>query len=317
MVRGDDNNSIAGCDRWRLRAQALVWIILRIEMPLRDAEQQLVNSPEMHFKIEQALIEQALIELEKKVCEAAALGMRGIARIPYDPAARYPGLQAPYPGLQRMRMARRRYVDLSDAQSAAPHEFLELIRRPDVEYNLTWLGHVVPASAPTADAAAPVANTEAPVAKLEPAARAEESMPRPASPVEPELAPPTEPPQPVANTEASVAELEAASSSPVDAMTAAQAAPKPAPTPELSQSPQAQRQPGGRPTDRDMVLGEADWRLRNRKTKAKSLPVFAQELHKWLEVHGEHRNKKTGEVMKVGTIKRHVRPLWNKFRQKP
>jgi len=201
MVRGDDNNSITGCNRWWLLVQTLVWIILRIEMPPRDAE-QLVNSPEMHFKIEQALN-----ELEKKLCEAAALGMvRGIARIPYDPAALYPGLQAPYPGLQRMRMAQRRYVDLftlyqpppeaePDAQSAALHEFLELIRRPDVEFNSTWLGHVFPAPALAVDAAAPVANTEAPVAKLEPAARAEESMPQPASPVESELAPPTEPPR--------------------------------------------------------------------------------------------------------------------------
>jgi len=170
-------------------------------MPLRDAE-QLVNSPEMHFKIEQALN-----ELEKKWCEAVALGMAGgIARIPCDPAALYPGLQAPYPGLQRMRMAQRRYVDLftlyqppsgaePDAQSAALHEFLKLIRRLDVEYNSTWLGHVFPAPAPAVDAAAPVANTEAPVAKLEPAARAEESMSQPASPVESESDPPTEPPR--------------------------------------------------------------------------------------------------------------------------
>jgi len=170
-------------------------------MPPRDAE-QLVNSPEMHFKIEQALN-----ELEKKLCEAAALGMvRGIARIPYDPAALYPGLQAPYPGLQRMRMAQRRYVDLftlyqpppeaePDAQSAALHEFLELIRRPDVEFNSTWLGHVFPAPALAVDAAAPVANTEVPVAKSEPVARAEESMSEPTPPVESEPASSTEPPR--------------------------------------------------------------------------------------------------------------------------
>jgi hypothetical protein len=79
-----------------------------------------------------------------------------------------------------------------------------------------------------------------------------------------------------------------------------------------SQSPQAQRQPGGRPTDRVMMLEEAARRLRQPgRTKATSLVAFACELRKWLQLHGEHRAKKTGEVMQVRTIKDHVRPLWN------
>ena len=81
-----------------------------------------------------------------------------------------------------------------------------------------------------------------------------------------------------------------------------------------SQPLQAQRQPGGRPTDRDMVLEEAAWRLRNRKTKAKSVAAFARELRTWLEVHGEHRSH--GDVMKAETIEDHVRPLWNQHRGK-
>ena len=72
--------------------------------------------------------------------------------------------------------------------------------------------------------------------------------------------------------------------------------------------------PGGRPTDRDLVLEEAAWRLRHQQTKAKSLAAFAGELHRWVNDHGEHRDKKTGEVMKVDTIKGHVRPLWNRRR---
>jgi hypothetical protein len=80
------------------------------------------------------------------------------------------------------------------------------------------------------------------------------------------------------------------------------------------QPPQAPRQPGGRPTDRDMVLEEAAWRLRNRKTKAKSVAAFARELRTWLEVHGEHRSH--GDVMKAETIEDHVRPLWNQHRGK-
>jgi len=135
----------------------------------------------------------------------------------------------------------------------------------------------------------------------------------------------------VTDTEASVTEPEAASSPPIDATTAetasapeqpetpssapARATLEPAlasPATKPSQSPQAQRQPGGRPTDRDMVLEEAAWRLRNQKTKAKSVAAFARELRAWLEVHGEHRSH--GDVMKVETIEDHVRPLWNQHR---
>jgi hypothetical protein len=128
-----------------------------------------------------------------------------------------------------------------------------------------------PASTPAGDASAPVANTEVPVAEPEPAARAKESRPEPAPPVKPESTPPATKP---------------------------------------SQLLQAQRQRGGRPTDRDMVLEEAAWRVRNQKTEAKTLAAFARKLREWLQVHGEHRSH--GGVMKPETIEDHVRPLWNK-----
>ena len=67
---------------------------------------------------------------------------------------------------------------------------------------------------------------------------------------------------------------------------------------------------GGRPTDRDLVLEEADWRLRHQQV-SETLAAFARELHAWLEDHGMHRAAKTGKVMKVETIEDHVRSLWN------
>jgi hypothetical protein len=72
---------------------------------------------------------------------------------------------------------------------------------------------------------------------------------------------------------------------------------------------------GGRPTDRDLLLEEAGWRLRHPETLPPTLAAFAGELRNWLEVHGVHRAKKTGEVMKAETIEGHVRSLWNRYRQ--
>ena len=68
---------------------------------------------------------------------------------------------------------------------------------------------------------------------------------------------------------------------------------------------------GGRPTDRDLLLEEAARRLRH-KSPPPTLRAFARQLHSWLEEHGEHRAKKTSEVMKVQTIEGHVRRLWKR-----
>jgi hypothetical protein len=127
-----------------------------------------------------------------------------------------------------------------------------------------------------------------------PAARAEESRPGPAPAVEPP--PPAEPEQPT------------------PAPSFPQVEPEPPPEPEPVPAVLPVVNPGGRPTDRDLVREEARWRLEHRQTQAKSLAAFARELRKWLKDHGEHRAKKTGEVMKADTIGRHVRPLWKGHR---
>jgi hypothetical protein len=80
------------------------------------------------------------------------------------------------------------------------------------------------------------------------------------------------------------------------------------PAPAASAAPPVNR--GGRPTDRDLVLEEASWRLRHRQ-HPETLAAFARELRKWLGDHGEHRAVITGEVMKAKTIEDHVRPMWN------
>ena len=84
--------------------------------------------------------------------------------------------------------------------------------------------------------------------------------------------------------------------------------PEPAPSPpQVEPEPPVNR--GGRPTDRDLVLEEASWRLRHRPIP-KTLAAFGRELREWLNDHGEHRAVKTGEVMKAETIEDHVRPMW-------
>jgi hypothetical protein len=195
----------------------------------------------------------------------------------------------------------------------------------------------------------------------EPAARAEESILEQASPAEPppepKLAPPTEPEVRTEVAEASsarspggdhpVAEPEAAPPPPVDPKTTGtaevkasdtEAKPKatPADTERLGQlqgsasaiSPESPKsltaEPKvGRPTDRDMILKEADWRLRHGwqewlpkpESEPTKLRPFARWLRSWLELHGEHRVEKTGEVMKLETIEDHVRQLWNDRKQ--
>jgi hypothetical protein len=82
---------------------------------------------------------------------------------------------------------------------------------------------------------------------------------------------------------------------------------KPAPAPS---PPEPLKSNLGRPTDRDMLRSEADWRLRH-EPRPPSLAQFARDLREWLQVHGKHRSLETGEVMKAGTIEDHVRPLWS------
>jgi hypothetical protein len=107
----------------------------------------------------------------------------------------------------------------------------------------------------------------------------------------------------------------------VDAAALKQARPRPLttqaepviadPTPAASVAPPVK---GGRPTDRDLVLEEAGWRLRHQQAP-ETLAAFARELREWLEEHGMHRAVKTGEVLQAETIEDHVRPLWNAHRR--
>ena len=107
----------------------------------------------------------------------------------------------------------------------------------------------------------------------------------------------------VANTETPAAEPEVVSPPAVDAITVE--------TPAASAASLINR--GGRPTDRDLVLEEAERRLEHPQQVPKTLRAFSRELRKWLSGHGRHRVKKTGEVMKAKTIEDRVRPLWNAY----
>jgi hypothetical protein len=94
-----------------------------------------------------------------------------------------------------------------------------------------------------------------------------------------------------------------------------QATPEPGGSAESpADSPKVNR--GGRPTDREMLREEADWRLRHNESRARSTRAFARELHPWLEVHGIHRSKKTNKVMTVDRIEDHVRDIFNAFRNR-
>jgi hypothetical protein len=131
----------------------------------------------------------------------------------------------------------------------------------------------------------------------------------PAAPPEGEPASAVIAESPVANTEPEVQPKAPDKQSEEPAVAdPAQATPEPVTSAE---SPAAPPEPnlGGRPTDRDLLLEEADWRLRHER-RPPSLAAFGRELRLWLDVHGEHRAKKTGEVMKAETIEDHIRDLW-------
>jgi len=151
----DDSNNITA--RWWSLAQTLVWIIQRIEMLPRAAE-QIANSPEMALKIEWALN-----ELKREFYKAVLGVTKGM---PID----------------KFRIkCDRHYVDLLSlislpwsaepgALSAAIEELQQTIRWPDVECNSDWLKRVFPAPAPAAETSASVVNTESSVTAAPPPA---------------------------------------------------------------------------------------------------------------------------------------------------
>jgi len=141
MAQADDLNNTSSL--WWSLAQTLVWIILRIKMLPRDAE-QIANSPEMKLKIEGALNEL------KRAFRKAVLGVT--EGMPID-KFRIP--------------CGRHYEDLltliplplpaePSALSATVHELQETVRWQEVECNSDWLKRAFPASASVAGASVPV-----------------------------------------------------------------------------------------------------------------------------------------------------------------
>jgi hypothetical protein len=263
--------------RWWSLAQTLVWIIRRIEMLPREAE-QIANSSEMSPKIEGALN-----ELKREACKAV---LRVTEGMPVD----------------KFRiLCGHHYIDLRTliqiprtaepgALSAILRELQEGIRWQDVECNSDWLKHAWPAPAPDVDASVPTATTEA------------AASPSPVDTTTTETAAPS----PESATLTDLTNIEAKS----------EAASTDTKRADQSQSIAPFYSGGGRPTDRDLLLSEADWRLRHER-RPKTLRAFARDvLRPWLDEHGEHRGLKTQEVMKVETIEDHVRSLWNR-REKP
>ncbi len=73
---------------------------------------------------------------------------------------------------------------------------------------------------------------------------------------------------------------------------------------------------GGRPSDKDLIIREAERRIATEERLPDSLAAFARDLHAWLDTRpNAHRAQKTGKVMTAATIAGHVRRLWDKRRQ--
>jgi len=92
----------------------------------------------------------------------------------------------------------------------------------------------------------------------------------------------------------------------------------PAPLPEPAEhAPTVHSELGGRPTDKDLVIGEAKRRIAN--ASLEPLPStqaeFVRQLHSWLDKRADAiRSKKTGKVMMPETIEGHIQPLWKAYR---
>jgi hypothetical protein len=278
---------------WSL-TQLLVWIVLRREKSPHEAE-QIAHSPEIAAKIEEAFNE-LVGELWKTV-------LRLPEGVPIDKF--------------RIRCGHRwvDFVTLIQIPPSSPpgalsvimHELRELIGKPGGEFypiwaKRTWLGR---AAAPTTDA-------ETPSPALERARAAIANNPGKSNRLIAKEIGVAEPPQ----------ESPPPATRPVESAVA-----DPAPGTSV-ESPAAlpAANTGGRPTDRDLVIKEANlWLTYPRTvdpegTRRPPLPstfeAFAGALHKWLESHAEHRGVKTGKVLGLRSIKDHVRPLWNGRKQK-
>lgn len=253
MAQADTLNSTSS--RWWSLAQALVWIILRIELSPREAE-EITCSPSI-----QPHIERAFRMLKSEFWKAALGAPKGI---PID----------------KFRiLCGRHYVDLltkfhapsgeSGALSTAMDLFERNTRWQDVEYNSIWLKLISPAPAPAADASASV--TEAPAGEPDAAEALQANSAAPATESEaadtsqakhpdgaPVPAPAGDASAPLTNTNAPAAELEAALPSPIDTTTAEAASPPSESTTQTTDEDLTDSEPsltnkGGRPPKWDFA----------------------------------------------------------------
>jgi hypothetical protein len=83
---------------------------------------------------------------------------------------------------------------------------------------------------------------------------------------------------------------------------------KPASPPPISRS-------GGRPSDKEPILAEAQRRLAVGENIPSSLSAFARDLHHWLNKQPwAYRGIKNRKVLAASSIEEHIRPLWRKYR---
>jgi hypothetical protein len=307
MAQADNLNSTSS--RWWSLAQALVWIVLRIERSPREAE-EITYSPSIQPEIERAF------RMLKSEFWKAALGVpKGIPidkfRIPCG----------------------RHYVDLltlfraPSAESGALSTAIDLFERntrwQDVEYNSIWLKRIFPAPTPAADASTSVTNTDAPAGEHEAVEASQTNSAAPATESEaadtsqakhpggaPVPAPAGDASAPLTNTNAPAAELEAALPSPIDTTTAEAASPPSESTTlttdeDLTDSEPSLTNKGGRPPTWDFpsVIPLLEARKDKPFKDMAALKNFIQK--KVQRVDGENR----GDGPDMTTVERQIRKL--------
>lgn len=72
---------------------------------------------------------------------------------------------------------------------------------------------------------------------------------------------------------------------------------------------------GGRPSDKEPILAEAQRRLAANENIPSSLSAFARDLHHWLSKQPwAYRRSMDRKVLSAPSIEEHIRPLWRKHR---
>jgi hypothetical protein len=72
---------------------------------------------------------------------------------------------------------------------------------------------------------------------------------------------------------------------------------------------------GGRPSDKEPILAEAQRRLAVGESIPSSIAAFARDLHNWLSQQPwAYRRPMDRKVLAASSIEAHIRPLWRKYR---